>query len=256
MSRRIILWDARLHSTQSSDEAGTSIIKSTLPPPIPTLGPYESTNDLPHAYVPSLAYFALKKLVDFPDQVHVLGSIRLPYHPPSSALSYDILRELIPNYDPTDPDSDLTQVDPRLWATLIQVYFDLPDAFRTYRIPLSDKHVLSLQRIPSSDHFSLITILDLPDCPELTDETIIELKHLSGLSALDASGTTLSAHGIKGLSRTLMWSGHEPPAERERRGPWGLRILNLRNCVNVDSVIFSCLSKFLLLSVVGESRHQ
>lgn len=264
--RHIILWDTRNHSIQDSDEAGTTILKSVLPPPIQTPGPYESINinhhddsDNPTTYVPSLAYFALKKLIQYPDQVNSIGSIRLQYQAPSSSSAYDILRALIPSYDPipspdSDSDFDLSKVDPRLWATLIQVYSHLPDTFRTYRIPLSDPHLPILQRIPSSSHFSLITILDLSECKELTDETVVELKYLTSLCAFDASATALSAHGIKSLSRTLMWSESEGARiEWERRGPWALRILSLRNCLNVDNVIFTCLNKFLLLSVLGKS---
>jgi len=120
-------------------------------------------------------------------------------------------------------------------------------------MPLSDKHVPLLQQIPSTPHFSLITILELPGCPELTDYTIAELgKYLRGLCAFDASGTDLSAHGVKILSRTVMWSDHADVSARERRGPWTLRILNLQNCTNVDNEIFTCLPKFVLLGIVGE----
>jgi hypothetical protein len=252
MNRRIILWDSHRHASQSTDEAGTTIY-NFVHPANHEPGPYESETNEPHFYVPSLAYFTLKSLFQYPDQIYVLG-IRLKYRSPSSPLSRDILRELIPFYDQNDPDFNLNQVDPRLWATLVQVFSGLPDTFRTYHIPLSDKHVPLLQHIPSTPYFSLITILELPRCSELTDETIVELKHLSQLSALDASATKLSSHGITKLSRTLMWS-EEGDLATKRRGPWALRILALQNCQDVDNHIFSCLPKFVLLSVIGQYPH-
>jgi hypothetical protein len=51
-----------------------------------------------------------------------------------------------------------------------------------------------------------------------------------------------------------MWSEGEDAALRERRGPWAIRIFNLQNCKNVDNGIFSCLPKFVLLSVIGQYR--
>jgi len=251
MSRPIILWDTRRHTSQTSDEAGTTISKSVHPPTVHVQGPYESETDDPRVYVPSLLYFALKSLFEYPEQIHALGPLRLRYQVPSSSHLYDVLRELIPCYDPSDPDFSINSVDPRLWATIVQVFSDLPDTFRTYRIPLADKHVPLLQQIPSTPHFSLITILELSGCLELTDETIIQLKCLSGLCALDASGTELSTHGLKNLSRTLMWSEDDNATIKERRGPWAIRILNLQNCMNIDNGIFICLPKFVLLSVIG-----
>jgi hypothetical protein len=253
MNRRVILWNTRSRASQATDEAGTSITKSVNPPANYVSGPYESElDDHPTVYVPSLAYFALKSLFKYPEQVHVLGSARLPYQASSSSSSYDILRELVPWYDPNDTDFNLNRVDPRLWATIIQIYSNLPDTFKTYRIPLSDNHLLLLQKIPSTSHFTLITVLELPGCPELTDDTIVELKHLFGLCALDASKTQLSTHGVKTLSRTLMWSEDDGTSARERRGPWRIRILDLRNCINIDNGVFVCLQKFVLLSVIGQ----
>src|ERR1700728_1995301 len=117
MNRRIILWDSRRRTSQASDEAGTTITKSVHPPAAHVPGPYESQTNEPHVYVPSLAYFALKSLFQYPEQVHALGSVRLLYQAPSSPLSYDVLRELIPFYDLGDQNFSLNQVDPRLWAT-------------------------------------------------------------------------------------------------------------------------------------------
>jgi hypothetical protein len=254
MDRRIILWDSRRHTSQASDEAGTTISHFVHPSSVHGPAPYELETTEHRVFVPSLACFALQSLFEYPEQLHALGAVRLRYQAPSSSgLSYDVLREVIPFYDLNDANFCLNEVDPRLWATLIQLFSDLPDTFRTYHMPLSDKHVPLLQQIPSTPHFSLITILELPGCPELTDYTIAELgKYLRGLCAFDASGTDLSAHGVKILSRTVMWSDHADVSARERRGPWTLRILNLQNCTNVDNEIFTCLPKFVLLSIVGE----
>ena len=250
MSRPITLWDHKRHAKQTTDDAGTTIIKSIIPSGLPIPGPYEAQTE-PFVFVPSLTSLVITKLSEYPDQLHALEHIRLRYQAPSSRCSHDILRELIPGYEPDAPDFNLQKVDPRLWAALVQVFSDLPDTFKTYRIPLSDKHVPLLQRIPSTSHFTFVTILDLPRCKELTDNTILELKSLSSLCALDASETSLSGYGIKSLSMTLGWKDTNNNHLHEKRGPWGLRILNLRNCRNVNSDIFDCLRKFLLLSLLG-----
>ena len=252
MSRPITLWDHRRYAKQTTDDAGTTIIKSFIPSGLPIPGPYEAQTES-HVFVPSLTSLAIAKLSEYPDQLHALEYLRLRYQAPSSRCSHDILRELIPGYEPDAPDFDLQKVDPRLWATLVQVFSDLPDTFRTYHIPLSDKHVPLLQHIPSTSHFTFVTILDLPRCRELTDDTVLELKPLSSLCALDASETSLSGYGIKCLSMTLGWKDTDGNRLREKRGPWGLRILNLRNCSKVNNDIFDCLHKFSLLSLLGAS---
>ena len=252
MSRPITLWDHKRRVKQTTDDAGTTIIKSIIPSGLPIPGPYEAQTKS-YVFVPSLVSLAITKLSEYPDQLNALGHIRLRYEAPSSRCSHSILRELIPGYEPNAPDFDLQRVDPRLWATLVQVFSDLPETFRTYHIPLSDKHVPLLQRIPSTSHFSFLTILDLSRCRELTDNTILELKPLFSLCAFDASETSLSGYGIKSLSMTLGWKDTDGNHLRERRGPWGLRILNLRNCRNVNNDIFDCLHKFLLLSLLGVS---
>ena len=248
----IILWNPP--RSRTSDEAGIGIIKSVLPPPyIP--GPYTSSPpQISFHYVPSLSYFCIHTLYKFPDQVHAIGNIRLPYQPPTSPLSYDILRALIPSYSHPGADLDFSGVDPRLWATLVQIYDNLPEVFRTYRVPLSDEHVPLLQRIPSTSQFSLITILELPGCRDLSDDTITNLKGLDSLCAFDATGTRLTAYGIKVLAGTVLWSDHDGEhggGKRRQRGPWGLRILRLRNCSKIDNKVFDCLTKFILLSVIG-----
>ncbi|EPQ58131.1 hypothetical protein GLOTRDRAFT_126623 [Gloeophyllum trabeum ATCC 11539] len=244
------LWDPKARVT--SDEAGTTITKYVLPPAY-NPGPYERDpdGDEEHGltYAPSLAYFCVKALIEVADQVHLIGSARLRYRAPEVEGSYDPLRALLPSYG-TDA-FDLSKVDPRLWAVLIQVYENLPDDIRTYRLPLADKHLPLLQSIPSTLDFTLITLLDLSRCPELTDNTIVELKALHCLVALDASMTEVSTHGIRGLSRTLQCTVDQETGMKRRGGPWGLRILRLRRCEKLSDAIFSCLASFPLLSLTS-----
>ncbi|GLB34965.1 hypothetical protein LshimejAT787_0205300 [Lyophyllum shimeji] len=178
--------------------------------------------------VPSLSWICLQRLVHFVDELHHLP-VRLNYLPDRS----DVLHGTQP-------------LDPRLWATLVQVYDNLSHRFRALEIPLADPHLIRLQRIPHTPRFSLLTILDLPACPHLTDTSIVSLSPLHSLVALDASATSLTAYGIKALAGTLLWVDDGP----DRRGPWPLRILRLRYCVDMDDDVYPHLAKFPLLSVV------
>ncbi|KAJ7940648.1 hypothetical protein B0H13DRAFT_2260784, partial [Mycena leptocephala] len=224
-----------------------SVAKFTHSPPyIP--GPYTRTppaSTLP--YVPSLAWFCLRKLAQLeagPDQISAIVDVRLHYQPPASKATYDLLHALIPSL--SLPEFDWASVDPRLWITIVQIYDNLPLLFQSYQIPLADKHLPLLQRVKSTTDFSLVTILELPGCRELSDTTIVNLKHLHTLIALDATATDLSAYGLKVLSGTVLRSDED----QTRRGPWGLRILRLRNCRRIDDKLFSHLSPFLLLSIL------
>ena len=140
-------------------------------------------------------------------------------------------------------------LNPLLWITLVQIYDYLPDCVRSFNIPLHHSHLPLLQRVPSTSIFSLITILDLPACPELTDHSISALNILHSLVAFDASATTLSSYAISVLARTLVYTQYDTT----RRGPWSLRILRLANCNNIDNTVYSHISLFPLLSVVGPS---
>ncbi|RDB21376.1 hypothetical protein Hypma_011592 [Hypsizygus marmoreus] len=216
------------HKTRcETDGGGVDIEKRVLAPPPP-----RAIYRLPAPHpgrVPSLSWFCLQRLAEVPDQVHLLG-VRL---------HYDEQRDVLDGEDDGP-------MDPRFWATLVQVYDNLPPRFNSLTVPLSDAHVPLLQRIPSTPQFSLLTLLDLPACPHLTDDTISALSQLHSLTALDASGTVLSPYGIKVLSSTLLWVDDGPV----RRGPWGLRILRLRYCTKIDNKVFPHLSKFPLLSVI------
>ncbi|KZT26208.1 hypothetical protein NEOLEDRAFT_1177633 [Neolentinus lepideus HHB14362 ss-1] len=232
------------------DQAGVIIKKSVLAPPY-TPGPYEAQSNREHdlLYVPSLEYFCVKALAEVVDQVHVIGSARLRYQAPEEDGSYDLLRALIPSYGTRD--FAFSQIDPRLWAVLVQLFDNIPVDLRTYHIPLSDKYVPLLQSIPSTPDFTLITLLNLSGRgATVTDNTILELKALHHLVGLDLSDTWVSSYGIRSLTGTLQCSLDEATGIRRRRGPWPLRVLRLNKCRNVSHRILDCLIKFPLLSLV------
>lgn len=85
-----------------------------------------------------------------------------------------------------------------------------------------------LQRIPTTEHFSLLTVLEIPGCSHLTDDTIVRLAVIHTICVLDASNTPLTAQGIRRLSGTLRWGDDGVDIANQRRGPWQLRILSLR----------------------------
>lgn len=172
--------------------------------------------------VPSLLSLCVTVLVPYPDLVH-----RLPVR--LALRSNDILDELVP-----DPD----ELDIRLWAVLSQV-FDLGSS--TFTTALDHPHMSLLQSIPSTDSYSLVTVLDLLACKHLTDDTIVQLRGLHTLAAFDASETALTAYAVKSLAATLKSDG---------KGPWPLRILSLRNCKHVKDDIYEHLSVFPLLSAL------
>ena len=188
---------------------------------------------LPPEGVPSLTWFCVKALYKHPDLLHVLN------------YSLNYRREL--------NDIDLYNLDPRLWATLVQLYNDLPAKLAAYELPLNDPHMSLLQEIPSTPLFSLLTVVELPACPDLNDETISQFKSLHSLNALDASSTSLSTNGIYRLACTVLTRESEgQDAPRQHRGPWPLRILRLRNCKSISSDVYPHLSKFPLLSLIGK----
>ncbi|KAG7452525.1 uncharacterized protein BT62DRAFT_6984 [Guyanagaster necrorhizus] len=239
MSKPIIL--ARRRTESSND---TTVSKFVLAAQR-TVGPYVEWG-FPERfnYVPPPVYFCIRALVLSPEQVHHLSPYTLRYDPPSSDSDFDIIKALIPTYK--DPRFTISRVDPRLWATLIQLYStSLPKSFESYPIPLSDIYLPLLQQIPSTPDFTLITILELPDCEELTDSSISELRHLSSLCALEASGTTLTDYGVSALSKTVGWYDGD-----RRRGPWSLRILRLRSCRGITHKVFHHIKSFPLLAVL------
>jgi hypothetical protein len=223
---------ARTRAT--SDDAGITIHKNVLHP-LPAIGRY-ALPCLPSSRVPSLQWLCLQRLAEFPDEVHHLG-VRLR-----------VANDTLLATEIGDAVHDPGSIDPRLWATLVQVYDNLPRHVASFAVPLADTYVPLLQRIPATARFALLTVLDVPACRHVTDDTVAELRQLHSLAALDVSATTLSTYAITVLARTL-----QSTDDGQRRGPWGLRILRLRYCTAVDNTVYVPLARFPLLSVIGAS---
>lgn len=259
MHRPITLWrPSRTEGSQGSSPP------PNIPPPYQAHTRFldESANDT-LKYIPSLKFFCIRKLLEYPDEVYRLGTTRIHYQPPESLQEFDLLRALMPSFRHQGQEDsitaedyfqfDLTTVDPRLWAILIQLLDNVPDSLRIYRLSLCDAHLPLLQQIPSTPTFSLVTILELGGRSEVTDDTITELGRLNGLGALDLSRTSISSWGIIRLCKMLKLSEPESNEEGPRlKGPWGLRVLYLKDCMNIKEDVLGGLNKFPLLSVVGE----
>lgn len=238
--QRIMLGTAKI--SESSDSAGTLITKTEYPQ-LCSPGPYEQRQLIPlSAKVPPLAYFCLSVMLPYPEQLSCIGRRRLHYTAPSDAtLDWIVALE---SRDPSD-------IDPRLWAIIVQLYSGLRPQWRVYQMPLRDKHLTLLQRIPSTQHFALITVLELAGNRELTDDNILELKHLRTLVALNISETNISDSGIFRLANTVSWVNTDSH-QRELRGPWSLRALDLHGCRRISEIVGDHLEVFRLLSVLGQ----
>lgn len=239
----------RAGATQSADDAGVLIMKTKLPnynpgPYTPQVLPYDLKPRDTLRYVPPLAHFCIKSLLHNVDLIDMGSMPRIPYHPESHT---DFLSGLVPTLDSQTHEVDLKYLDPRVWGTVIQIYASLPACFATYTLPLSDTHLTRIQAIRSTPYFTLLTVLELSSCPEISDETVGALKPLTNLCVLDLSRTHIGSWGVRQLSMCL--DGNN----LERRGPWALRVWSLRACVNVDDAVKDALAKFPLLSVVGTS---
>lgn len=238
----IVLRHAR--TRQETDDAGITILKSVLP----------STNVVDPLYVkptrkldrlcrvPKLESFCIRVLIDYPEQMHHIGARRLRYSKTSAS---HFIRSLFPTWG--TPHFSLAEIDPRLWAVVIQAFSNLPGILDSYPIHLSDKHLPLLQHIQSTPDFALVTILDLRSCRLLADDSILDLKTLHNLCALDVSDTDLTTRGLRAFSRSLIFG-----SLGERRGPWSLRALRMRNCRGIDGDIFSFINEFPLLCTIGE----
>ncbi|KAH7889707.1 hypothetical protein F5I97DRAFT_1924225 [Phlebopus sp. FC_14] len=247
----IVLWDSRRHTSHAIDDAGLAIKKSVLAPPV--RAPLYTAHPCKRTFVgevPSLAYFCVKTLSAHCDQLHALGHFRCSYRD-------DIVRALLPtrykcqslSQSSYAPESDTLSLDPRLWSTLAQVMHPLPEQLHDLELPLGDIHLPLLQQIPSTADFSLVTLLTLPNCKDVCDDTISELRRLNGLVALDLRGTNVSAYGIAVLVRGLSWS-EDDAGLKKRAGLWALRILSLHSCTNIDNKVFPALRNFPLLSAI------
>ncbi|KAF9564652.1 hypothetical protein CPC08DRAFT_684882 [Agrocybe pediades] len=217
-----------LFTPKRSVQQDGSIISTCPPSYIP--GPYHYASP---PQPTSLVALCIQALHHYPDQVHHLP-LRIYLRNPS------LIHQLVP---------DPLLLDPRLWATLIQVYDGLPAHLASFSLPLADTHLPLLQSIPSTPTFSLLTLLSLPACSQLTDETITQLKFLHTLTAFDASNTSISSYAITSLVATLQIEEDDHSA-REHRGPWQIRLLSLRNCRKITNDAFPAFVKFPLLSVL------
>lgn len=208
--------------------------------------------------VPSLVWFCLQALSEFPDQIQLPFKLiyRTPRSPPPK--SFRLIDKLFSathkgGYDVTSS-LLLQKLDPRLWAAVIQIFDHIPTELRTYTLSLNDGLLPLIQGVKNTPTFSLITILELPGCDALTDESIVELRCLHTLTALDASNTRISSHGIVSLARTLIVNEPEE-TQRALKGPWALRILRVKHCTGIDNTIYHILPSFPLLSIVGGHEH-
>lgn len=249
MGTPIVLWNDQ--TKEHCDDAGISIRKTVIRPPGLKRFPYElkssATRHAPRSSpakrgVPPLSYFCIMSLIEVPEQLHILGDARLQLREETGRKM--LLRMLLPHWK--TPHFSLLNIDPRLWATLVQVYTNIPSILTSYPVDLSDPYLPLLQQIPSTPNFTLITILDLQRSKRLTNHNIAALKPLTSLCSLDISFTSISDYAIKVLSRTLTFDGDGEP-----KGPWGLRILKLRGCVSVSKSVVDILDKFPLLCLVG-----
>lgn len=241
----IHLWSAKPRLT--TDDAGIQISVTEFPSLEQEIPLYETSNrnkdgktrGTKFKRLPKLQHFCIKALVEYPEEIHVLGNTRLQLN-----ADYDVLHSLMPSWSTSK--FSIARVDPRLWAVLAQIYSNLPSILASYPISLSDRHLPLLQFIPPTPDFALVTVLDLRRSKALTDDTIIALKALHNLCVLDAGGTQISADGIRRLALTVTING-----DGERRGPWTLFVLRLVDCDKMNGTIFRHLAKFPLLTAVG-----
>lgn len=228
---------APVRARQGPDPGTTSGIPNSIP-----LGPYESVDGAGASActppLPPLAYFCIRTLANYADQVHALGSHRIRCQP-------QVLRALSPStFDIGAASRCLCKLDPRLWSIIVQVYSDLPKGLQNYHIPLGDRHLPLLQAIPSTPSFALITVLNL--ARRVSDETSHVLKFLHGLCALDISQTPISHLGIRHFAPTVAGD----PSDM-RYGTRGLRILRLCNCPKITNQVVGAVSGFQLLTILG-----
>ena len=235
-----------VRARQATGDDSRPGIPTSIPP-----GLYESVHHCGTAGVPSgtgpippLAYFCIRTLLDYADQVHCLGSHRIRCQP-------EVLRALSP---PTFGDLDATtrclcKLDPRLWSIIVQVYSGLPKGLQNYFLPLGDRHLPLLQAIPSTPSFALVTVVNLSG--HVSDETSHALKSLHALCALDISRTSVSHLGIRHFAPMTTAKPSDP-----RHGTRGLRILRLCDCPKITDQVIGATSAFPLLAVLGPYRFR
>jgi hypothetical protein len=239
---------------RTTDDAGTTVIKSVLPSVSACMGPYAIKPSIKAprpCRVPSLVAMSVKALVKYPEELYKLYDWRSGYVP-NAISSKDVIRVLTEHRGNWD-DIDWSMVDPRLWAVIVQVFNNLPHQFKTLHLPLSDPYLPLLQGIPSTPQFTLITILVLTQVNQtrlVNDNNITELRSLHSLCYLDISHNNISPHGLRRFAGTLHANGSTVPPRGE--GPWSLRVLKLVDCRQINNAAFEHMVKFPLLCLVGK----
>ena len=220
----------------------------------------------PRQSVPSLMVLCVRRLVPL---VHDLDKSTL--HDTWTPRRYETIREVVhdllpsvlfdESVDSQVIDAALSRVHPNKWLLLhlLVIPSSLPRGLQRYRLPLSDAFLPSLQAHSAinSSNFELITALLLGDSDVrvINDDNISTLQALHHLTILDTSGTMLTSRGIRRFASTLRRVDEEGfSGEAALRGPWRLRVWNLRRTY-VDNEILTTdlgLWKWPLLCAVGE----
>lgn len=231
-----------------------------IPPTGPVFGPS------PQQAVPSLLVVCVRHLVPL---VHELDKSTLQdvWTPRRYETMKEVVHDLLPSVlfeesvDGRVVDAALSRVHPNKWFLLhlLVIPSSLPRCLQRYRLPLSDTFLPSLQTHSAIDssNFDLITALLLgdKDVTVVNDDNISALQALHHLTILDTSGTKLTSRGVKRFASTLRRADEEGfSGEAALRGPWRLRVWNLRRTY-VDNEILTTdlgLRNWPLLCAVGE----
>jgi len=220
----------------------------------------------PQQAVPSLLVVCVRRLVPL---VHELDKSTLQgaWTPRRYETMKEVVHDLLPSalfdesVDDQVVDAALSRVHPNKWLLLhlLVIPSSLPRRLQRYRLPLSDTFLPSLQMHSAinSSNFDLITALLLgdSDVTVVNDDNISTLQALHHLTILDTSGTMLTSRGVRRFASTLRRVDEEGfSGEAALRGPWRLRVWNLRRTY-VDNEILKTdlgLLKWPLLCAVGK----
>lgn len=216
--------------------------------------------------VPSLMVLCIRRLVPLVHELHK-STLQDTWIPRRYETMKEVVHDLLPSIlfhksvDSHAVDAALSRVHPNGWLLLhiLIIPSSLPWALKRYRLPLSDAFLPSLQMHSAinSSSFDLMTALLLGDndVTAVNDDNITLLQVLHHLTILDTSGTMLTSRGVRRLASTLRKVDDEGSSgEAALRGPWRLRVWNLRRTYVDDEILTSDLGlrKWLLLCAVGE----
>ena len=220
----------------------------------------------PQQSLPSLMVLCVRRLVPL---VHDLDKYTLydAWTPRRYETMREVVHDILPSVlfdesvDGQVVDAALSGVHPNKWLLLhlLVIPSSLPRGLQRYRLPLSDNFLPSLQTHSAIDssNFELITALLLGDndVKVLNDDNIPTLQALHHLTILDTSGTMLTSRGVKRFASTMRRVEEEGfSGEAALRGPWRLRVWNLRRTYVDNEILTSDLGlrKWPLLCAVGE----